>query len=327
MRHHNDLRMLTVLIATRNGAPTLPQVLQGYQQLLPVPGGWKLVIVENASTDRTPEIIRQFESSLPLTYCEELRPGKNRALLRGLHEAEGDLFVFSDDDATPAPDWLAALRRAADERLDFDVFAGAIRPRWEVQPKPWVLQEVDLAVCYSITDPKLASGPIQPFLVWGPNMAIRKRVFDRGYRFDPEVGPSGANYAMGSETDLTVRLGEAGFKAWFCAEAVVHHFIRAHQLDRKWILGRAVRFGRGMYRRQLLREIETPPLLFGVPRHLYRQIAARALACARAAILRRHKSFQEHWALNELLGCAIQAREHYRSSTRGSAPRTAPPAT
>jgi glycosyltransferase involved in cell wall biosynthesis len=307
--------MLTVLIATHNGARTLPHVLQGYQQLLAVSGGWKLVIVNNASTDGTRETVRQFESSLPLTYCEESQPGKNRALLTGLHEAEGDLFVFSDDDATPDPGWLSALRRAADERLDYDIFAGAIRPRWEVDPKPWVLEAVNLAVCYTITDPKLPAGPISPKLVWGPNMAVRQRVFDRGYRFDPGVGPSGTNYAMGSETDFTVRLVEAGFKAWFCPEAVVHHFIRAYQLDRKWILGRAVRFGRGTYRRRLLRQTQTPALWFGVPRYLYRQIGSRALAYSWAAVFRRPKSFHERWALGRLLGCAIQAREHYRNST------------
>ena len=145
--------MLTVLVATHNGARTLPHVLDGYQHLLAVPGGWKLVIVDNASTDGTRDVIRQFEASLPVTCCEEPLAGKNRALLRGLREAEGDLFVFSDDDATPDPGWLAALRRAADERLDFDIFAGAIRPRWEIQPERWVLDYVDLSACYTLTDP------------------------------------------------------------------------------------------------------------------------------------------------------------------------------
>ena len=237
--------MLTVLVATRNGARTLPHVLEGYQKLLSPPGGWKLVIVDNASTDGTRDVVHRFRSSLPLTYCEEPRPGKNRALLTALREAEGDLFVFSDDDATPDPAWLVSLRRAADERADFDVFAGTIRPRWEVRPERWVLDDVDLAACYSITDSAQLAGPIRPVLVAGPNMAIRRRVFEQGYRFDPEVGPSGGDYAMGSETDLTVRLGEAGFKVWFCPEAVVEHFIRAHQIEPKWILERAIRFGRG----------------------------------------------------------------------------------
>ena len=146
-------------------------------------------------------------------------------------------------------------------------------------------------------------------------MALRRRVFDRGYQFDPDVGPSSGNYAMGSETDLTVRLAEAGFKAWFCPDAIVHHYIRAYQLDRKWILGRAVRFGRGTYRRKLMRQTETPTLWFGVPRYLYRQIGATALSYSWSTVFRRQQSFHERWALGRLLGCAIQARQHYRNPT------------
>ena len=170
--------------------------------------------------------------------------------------------------------------------------------------------------CYSITDPAQLAGPIRPALVAGPNMAIRRRVFEQGYRFDPEVGPSGGDYAMGSETDLTVRLGEAGFKVWFCPEAVVEHFIRAHQIEPKWILERAIRFGRGTYRRRLQRQVERPRLWFGVPRYLYRQIAAQALRYSWAVVFRRRGSFRERWALRRLLGCAIQARQHYSNPTR-----------
>jgi GT2 family glycosyltransferase len=303
--------MLTVLVATHNGARTLPHVLGGYQRQLPVPGGWKLVIVNNASTDATRDVIGEFAASLPLTYCEESRPGKNRALLTALREAEGDLFVFSDDDATPDPGWLAALRRAADTHPEADIFAGAIRPRWEVQPAPWVLEEVDLAACYAVTDLTRPAGPVKPTLVWGANMAIRRRVFDQGHGFDPEVGPSGARYVMGSETDLTVRLTEAGFQTWFCPEAIVEHFVRAHQVERKWILDRAISFGRGTYRRRLLRQEERPRLWFGVPRHLWRQLATRAAAYAWAAALRRRGRFRQRWALQRLVGCAIQARHHY----------------
>jgi len=60
--------MLTVLIATYNGARTLPRVLTACCQLESPEGGWKLVIVDNASTDQTKEIIASFSQRLPLTY-------------------------------------------------------------------------------------------------------------------------------------------------------------------------------------------------------------------------------------------------------------------
>ena len=52
--------MLTVLIATYNGAKTLPAVLNEYcKQDLPKEE-WKLVLIDNGSTDNTKEIIERI---------------------------------------------------------------------------------------------------------------------------------------------------------------------------------------------------------------------------------------------------------------------------
>ena len=87
--------MLTVLIATYNGAKTLPEVLSAYCALEPPDGGWKLVIVDNGSTDHTKEIVATFRHHLPLTYLYEPRQGKNTALNTGLSNISGDLVVLT----------------------------------------------------------------------------------------------------------------------------------------------------------------------------------------------------------------------------------------
>ena len=106
--------MLTVLIATRNGAHTLPRALSALAQLDSPAGGWKLVVVDNGSTDETKEIIQSFTGRLPITYVFEAAPGKNAALNAGLNKIEGDLVVFTDDDTLPHADWLVEMRQAAD---------------------------------------------------------------------------------------------------------------------------------------------------------------------------------------------------------------------
>jgi hypothetical protein len=50
--------MLTVVMATRNRAGVLHRVLDSFAALEIPRGGWKLVIVDNASTDATPEVLR-----------------------------------------------------------------------------------------------------------------------------------------------------------------------------------------------------------------------------------------------------------------------------
>jgi glycosyltransferase involved in cell wall biosynthesis len=50
--------MISVLIATRNGARTLPAALERLRALRPAPVPHRVVIVDNASTDATPAILR-----------------------------------------------------------------------------------------------------------------------------------------------------------------------------------------------------------------------------------------------------------------------------
>jgi GT2 family glycosyltransferase len=241
--------MLTVLLATRNGARTLPRVLDAYCDLdMPV-GDWKLVIVDNGSTDGTSAIVSSFSDRLPLEYLVEPRPGKNVALNTGLQSVAGDLVVLTDDDTVPQPDWLCVLREAADSHPDFDVIGGSVAPQWEVEPPSWIRDAVPLGPTYTISEAWLTEGPVSAFFVFGPNMAVRSEVFAAGHLFNPAIGPRPSrSYPMGSETEFLIRVTAAGFRAWHTPTAVVHHIIRKRQLQLSWILGRATRFGRGQYR-------------------------------------------------------------------------------
>lgn len=297
--------MLTVFFATRNGARTLPQVLEAYRELVSPVGGWRLVVIDNGSTDGTEALLDGFRSHLPLTVLGEPTPGKNRALNTGLGEMAGDLAVFTDDDVFPNRDWLTALRAAADAHPDYSVFGGTVLPRWESPPPPWVLDWVPLGPTFTLTG-ELPEGPTGPHTVFGPNMAIRGDVFSRGTRFDATIGPRGPSYAMGSETELIRRLLREGHRAWHAAGARVEHFIRRHQLTRSWILGRAVRFGRGQYHL----EPETGgPRWAGVPRWMARDLVRQVLTvAARAMTVDARRLFQAQWDLRYRWGQIIEAR-------------------
>ena len=300
--------MLTVFLPTRNGAATLPRVLAAYTHLRPPAGGWKLVLIDNGSDDASAAIAHAFAAHLPLTLLSEPRRGKNRALNRGLAALEGDLAVFSDDDTLPEAEWLAALRAAADRLPEYDVFGGPTLAAWDAPPPDWVREWVQAGPVFGVSD--AAEGPCDPTKVWGPNMAVRADWFRRGYRFDPRLGPNGAAiYAMGGETELTLRLalGES-VRCWHCAEARVRHLIRPHQLTRAWILRRAFRLGRCVRRESRQRAAAGQPHLprgaaaigAGLVRGLAGLVAARRAADAR-------RTFEARWQLNLWCGCLYEA--------------------
>ena len=238
--------MLSVFFSTRNGERVLPSFLDSLVSATPPKGGWKLVAVDNASTDASREILQSYRDRLPITVLHEPTPGKNRALNLALGRARGDLYVFCDADVVVATDWLVRWREAADAHPQFDIFAGLSEPLWPRPPEPWVTREIDMGVVFAVHR-RRAEGPCEQQAVFGNNMAVRASVFADGLRFNPDIGPSAAKaYPMGSETELVERLVASGRRSWFVAGARVGHIIREHQLARPSILLRGYRHGRGL---------------------------------------------------------------------------------
>jgi glycosyltransferase involved in cell wall biosynthesis len=309
--------VLTVLLTTHNGSGTFLDALEAFCQLEKPSGGWKLVIVDNASTDQTKEIARSFRQRLPMTVVYEPRRGQNVARNSGLKLITGDLVVFSDDDVLPRSDWLVSMRELADSKPTFSIFGGNILPKWEIPPPDWLrnLEWPYKGVTFALVNPTLEEGPVQPDYVVSPNMAIRADLFRAGHRFDVTIGPDGSdNYPMGSETEFIDRMSRAGHRLWHCKCAVVYHMIRSHQMTRDWMLRRAVRFGRGKYRIWAMGTLNSPALR-RIARYFIRQAIIRvqiALQTARVEIAERRgdreKILRERWWLNYYTGKAIESR-------------------
>lgn len=294
--------MLTVVMATCNGARTLPKVLSAYCDLHTPSCEWSLLIVDDGSTDGTAEVIEQFADRLPLRYLQQPRSGKNAALNLALGhlipDTDTSLFVFTDDDATPEPDWLEQLHACAEANPESAIFGGRIVPDWAATPAEWVMRLVPLGVTYAITD--VQDGPVHPGLIWGPNMAVRRTVFDAGHRFNSAVGPAAGSYAMGSETEFNRRVASAGYRAWFCNAAEVSHFIRPHQLEATFILGRAYRFGRGTRAQEARTDV---PYLWQVPRWMFARYLKELIGTARAWLAQdKDALFLSRWERNYLRG-------------------------
>ncbi len=298
-------------MATCNGAQTLPKVLDGYCRLQAPSQAWQLIIIENGSSDGTGALIAQYRERLPLHLLSTPDKGKNAALNLGVewglrHCDDDALFIFSDDDATPAPDWLLQWERCAIAHADYAVFGGAIEADWALAPPEWLPRLVPVGLTFGLTAGALAEGPVFPGLVWGANMAVRRAVFDAGYRYDTTIGPNGGAYAMGSETELTRRLALAGYPAWFCPHARVAHHIRAHQLTQEYVLDKAWRFGRGKYRQD---RPGTFPEWSGVPRWMLARFALECLGYLRARLVGDTDAlFRRRWELAFLRGYFFEAR-------------------
>jgi glucosyl-dolichyl phosphate glucuronosyltransferase len=281
---------ITVLMASRNGEHVLRRVLGGYREIKAPGVGWKLVIVDNGSTDSTSKIVDSFKRDLPIEVLQQPVPGKNRALNIGIAGVEGRFVIVTDDDAIPHSSFLTAWERFLEHERDCELFGGSIEPLFEIPPPNWML-ETRLFFELMFSERDLPEGPIDAGEIYGPNMAIRRSVFDRGFRFDENIGPNALDpdYPMGSESEFCLRVASAGVKCWFAKEARVYHIVRAAQLmDSAWAK-RAYRCGRGrayqMWQRGEIFAVPAPSLTDRLaafsPMAKHRMISMCALHLAR----------------------------------------------
>jgi GT2 family glycosyltransferase len=274
---------LTVLIATRNGEHVLPRTLGGYRRISAPSVGWKIVVVDNGSTDSTPEIIESFKKDLPLEMLEQPVAGKSRALNTGIEAVEGRLVVLTDDDAIPSPSFLEAWAQFLAERGNYALYGGTIEPLFEAPPPKWLI-ETKQHFALMFGERNLPEGPIEPGEIYGGNMAVRRSVLDQGFRYDEDIGPNGTdpNCPMGGETEFCRRIALSGVGCWFASKPRVQHIVRPHQLTEAAWAKRAYRCGRGRAYQMLKRgQVVAPPspslierlaMLSPVPAHRFKNL-------------------------------------------------------
>jgi glycosyltransferase involved in cell wall biosynthesis len=238
--------MMSVLLATHNGADTIERTLEAMAGLDVPDGGWELLVVNNASTDDTEARVLAWKDRLPLACLAEPRLGKSFALNRGLSQTKGDLIVMTDDDVLPDRTWLTDIARVAALHPQCAAFGGAIVPAFE-GPAPIVASSY-FGLLYGAS-PDHGEGAIQPmrgtslYDVSGANLTIRKSVRDAGHRFAEGylIGQAGL---MGEDTEFVRQLGASGLQIGFAPKARLRHIIHPHQTSWRWIHRRFYRHGR-----------------------------------------------------------------------------------
>ncbi len=127
-----EQKTISLVIPCLNEAPAIPSVMDRLhtvqEQLSQV--GWKLetLVVDDGSTDSTPEILQQYISRIKMiTHSENL--GYGQALKTGFAQARGELIAMMDMDATYDPmDILLLLQQMQKENLDV-VFGNRLIPQ------------------------------------------------------------------------------------------------------------------------------------------------------------------------------------------------------
>ena len=202
----------SVVVPTRDKADDLGRCLRAI--LDQDRGGISLevVVVDDGSTDRTPELLGSFDAGdVPFRAVRAEGRGPARARNEGIRHARGSIVCMVDDDAVPEPGWLRALLRPFET-------PGVVGAEGRVVPSGDDYGPLGMS-------PVNERGGV--YLTC--NMAYRRDVLLRVGGFD-----EGFPFPAFEDTDLAAAVRRHGRIAW-APDAVVHH------PRRRWTLARALR--------------------------------------------------------------------------------------
>lgn len=272
----NQSSKISVLLASHNGARTLPKTLDAFTKLHVPDGGVEFIAIDNASTDKTREILDSYVETLPLSVHTEPRPGKSFALNLAIKKAQGTFIVFTDDDVIPCVDWLLQYLAAAEAHPEASVFAGQVRHHWERTPPPWLARLASEGRSFAGTPSDQEDGPGSLALAKGLNLMVRRHVCEKiAFCERPGLNWTGERSSQGGEdTDFVRQCLDKGYKLWFTSKAINHHIVRKEQIGLVPVLRRYFRIGGAIaLSGKAIRKKKVPTLL-GYPRYLFRRTLA-----------------------------------------------------
>jgi glycosyltransferase involved in cell wall biosynthesis len=242
---------ISVVICTRNRAESLSRTLAALQQHEWPDGMSEVVVVDNGSTDGTKAVLEQEWKNVRLHHIFVPRPGKSLALNGALEVVKGRLIVFTDDDISPRPGWIASLSQAAEKYKNAALFCGPITPVFPAGTPSWFASHPAAGAFFGRFEFPLSEGPLPPnILPVGGNFAARRNAL-RGLKFRLDLGPSEENGMMlGEDTDFTRRIRERSRDCIYIPAAGVLHHIRPEQMSSTWICRRAFNWGRSVILRR-----------------------------------------------------------------------------
>ena len=261
---------VSIVLATYNRAASLQVTLESFSSLV-CPSGltWELLVVDNNSTDYTPEVVEKFARTVvfPVEYIFEKEQGRSAALNAGIAEAKGEIVVFTDDDVILHGDWIANLKRTFDE-FNCAAVAGKVIPQWN-HPKPeWLEMDGHFAVTNFDLGDVIKEITIPPL---GANSAFRKDIFEKYGLFRLDLGVRGSKHTITcDDTEFGERVIRGGEKIVYCPTAIVYHPVDPSRTTKKYFLSWYYYNGVSLTRTTGLPSEGV--FWSGVPRRLYREL-------------------------------------------------------
>jgi len=201
---------------------------------------FEVIVVDNASSDRTQEVIQSLQPHPRLKSVYEPVTGLSVARNTGAKTASGEILAYLDDDAIATPSWLTVLAQAYANHEKLAIAGGKVTLIWPtgVTPPPWLSEGLAGNLgAYDLGD--------RPVLIQQPgntprglNYSIRRSFLEEIGGFDPNLGRVGKKLLSNEELVMTELALKSGWQVGYIPEALVAHNVAPERVNRSWFLRR-----------------------------------------------------------------------------------------
>jgi len=218
---------LSIVIVTRNNWSFLTQCLKSLYEAPPA-RVFDVVVVDNASTDGTPDRLRNAFPSVSIIENPENR-GLSAATNQGIRATAGRYVLLLNDDTLVHGPSFDALVTFLDAHPDAGAAGGRVlNPDGTTQscfnafPTLWqhLLIATRIGALFNETYPAVTSAADCRTVDWITSacLMLRRKALDSVGLLDEQY------FVYGDEVDLQYRLHRAGWKVYFVPDATTVHF-------------------------------------------------------------------------------------------------------
>ena len=226
---------VSVVICTYNGARLLPATLRHIAQQRVRPEiSWEVIVVNNASSDNTAEVVinewEKLQNPVPFSLLCQPTPGLTYARELALEKAQYEFVLFCDDDNWLNPEYI---NRAYDLMLQhpaIGVLGGHGELLFETVPPAWA---AGLSI-FAHGPQAQVSGKVKNNVVYGAGCVMRRTAYETiiGAGFKSMLTDRlGANLSSGGDYELCYAIALAGFDIWYDDSLKFKHFMPAKRIS------------------------------------------------------------------------------------------------
>ncbi|MEO1400889.1 MAG: glycosyltransferase [Cyanobacteria bacterium J06635_1] len=235
--------LISAIICTHNRDQYLGAAIDSLlNQTFDQSGQYEVIVVDNASTDKTAQVVQARLPHPRLTYIYESTLGLSVARNTGAKAAKGQILAYLDDDAEASPHWLSALYKVYEADPTVAIAGGKVTLLWPqgiTQPPRWLSDELASGLgAYDLGDELRIIQ--QPNLTpRGLNYSMRKQFLESVGGFDASLGRVGKNLLSNEELHMTQLALRQSLKVVYVPDALAAHNVTPARLKPAWFLSRS----------------------------------------------------------------------------------------